>query len=106
MRHDATNNIVLHIDHVHKTFAGLHALADVNLDIGEGETHAIIGPNGAGKSTLLNVCVGVLPPTQGKVMFHGTELTGLQAVRDQPARRGAGVPDAGDLRRSDRAART
>ncbi|ABD87504.1 ABC transporter ATP-binding protein [Rhodopseudomonas palustris] len=74
----ATNNIVLHIDHVHKSFAGLHALADVNLDIREGETHAIIGPNGAGKSTLLNVCVGVLPPTQGKVMFHGTELTGLQ----------------------------
>ncbi|RJF70373.1 ABC transporter ATP-binding protein [Rhodopseudomonas palustris] len=74
----ADSDIVLHIDHVHKTFAGLHALADVHLDIREGETHAIIGPNGAGKSTLLNVCVGVLPPTQGKVMFHGTQLTGLK----------------------------
>ena len=74
----AGSDIVLHIDHVHKTFAGLHALADVHLDIREGETHAIIGPNGAGKSTLLNVCVGVLPPTQGKVMFHGTQLTGLK----------------------------
>ncbi|MBT3069288.1 ABC transporter ATP-binding protein [Rhodomicrobium sp. Az07] len=70
------NNIVLHIDHVHKTFAGLHALADVNLDIRQGETHAIIGPNGAGKSTLLNVCVGRLEPTQGKVLFDGVELTG------------------------------
>jgi branched-chain amino acid transport system ATP-binding protein len=72
------NNILLHIDDVHKTFAGLHALSDVNLDIREGETHAIIGPNGAGKSTLLNVCVGRLPPSRGKVMFAGTELTGKQ----------------------------
>ena len=64
--------IVLHIDDVHKSFAGLHALADVNLDIRQGETHAIIGPNGAGKSTLLNVCIGRLEPTQGKVMFEGS----------------------------------
>ena len=71
-------NIVLHIDDVHKYFAGLHALSDINLDIREGETHAIIGPNGAGKSTLLNVCVGRLPPTHGKVLFEGTELTGKE----------------------------
>jgi branched-chain amino acid transport system ATP-binding protein len=72
-------DIVLHIDDVHKSFAGLHALADVNLDIRRGETHAIIGPNGAGKSTLLNVCIGRLEPTQGKVMFEKTtELTGKQ----------------------------
>ncbi len=72
-------DIVLHIDDVHKSFAGLHALADINLDIRRGETHAIIGPNGAGKSTLLNVCIGRLEPTQGNVMFEGnTELTGKQ----------------------------
>jgi branched-chain amino acid transport system ATP-binding protein len=70
--------IVLHIDDVHKSFAGLHALADVNLDIRQGETHAIIGPNGAGKSTLLNVCIGRLEPTRGKVLFEGEELTGKQ----------------------------
>lgn len=72
-------DIVLHIDNVHKSFAGLHALSDVNLDIRRGETHAIIGPNGAGKSTLLNVCIGRLEPTEGNVMFEGsTELTGKQ----------------------------
>ena len=71
-------NIVLHIDNVHKNFAGLHALSDVNLDIRRGETHAIIGPNGAGKSTLLNVCIGRLEPSEGKVLFEGTELTGKQ----------------------------
>ena len=71
-------DIVLHIDDVHKHFAGLHALSDVNLDIRRGETHAIIGPNGAGKSTLLNVCIGRLEPSQGKVSFEGIELTGKQ----------------------------
>jgi len=69
-------NTVLHIDDVHKSFAGLHALSDVDLDVREGETHAIIGPNGAGKSTLLNVCVGRLKPDRGAVVFDGEVLTG------------------------------
>jgi len=72
------SSIVLHIDKVHKTFAGLNALSDVTLDIRKGETHAIIGPNGAGKSTLLNVCIGRLEPSAGQVLFEGTELTGRQ----------------------------
>ena len=67
---------VLHIDDVHKSFAGLHALSDVDLDVRQGETHAIIGPNGAGKSTLLNVCVGRLKPDRGAVVFDGEVLTG------------------------------
>ena len=69
-------NIVLHVDDVHKTFGGLHALADIDLSIEEGKTHAIIGPNGAGKSTLLNVIVGRLAPTRGAVVFDGAVLTG------------------------------
>ncbi len=69
-------NTVLHIDDVHKSFAGLHALSDVDLDVREGETHAIIGPNGAGKSTLLNVCVGRIKPDRGAVVFDGEVLTG------------------------------
>lgn len=71
-------NTVLHINDVHKSFAGLHALSDVELEVKEGETHAIIGPNGAGKSTLLNVCVGRLAPDRGKVMFRNHQLTGRQ----------------------------
>jgi branched-chain amino acid transport system ATP-binding protein len=72
------NNILLHVDDVHKTFGGLHALSDIDLAIEEGKTHAIIGPNGAGKSTLLNVVVGRLAPTSGAVVFDGTVLTGKQ----------------------------
>ena len=69
-------NVVLHVADVHKRFGGLHALADIHLEVEEGQTHAIIGPNGAGKSTLLNVIIGKLAPTSGQVVFDGTVLTG------------------------------
>ncbi len=71
-------NVVLHVADVHKSFAGLHALSDIDLSVREGETHAIIGPNGAGKSTLLNVCIGRLRPDSGHVVFDGENLTGKQ----------------------------
>ncbi len=71
-------NTVLHVADVHKSFAGLHALSDIDLSVREGETHAIIGPNGAGKSTLLNVCIGRLKPDSGHVVFDGENLTGKQ----------------------------
>jgi branched-chain amino acid transport system ATP-binding protein len=69
-------NVVLHVDDVSKNFGGLHALSDIDLQVVEGETHAIIGPNGAGKSTLLNVIVGRLAPSRGAVVFDGEVLTG------------------------------
>ena len=72
------NNSVLTIEDVNKTFGGLRALSDINLDIEEGKTHAIIGPNGAGKSTLLNVCIGRLAPDTGSVTFNGKNMVGLQ----------------------------
>ena len=70
------NGLVLQLDNINKSFGGLSALSDINLNVEEGTTHAIIGPNGAGKSTLLNVCIGRLKPDTGKVTFAGEELTG------------------------------
>lgn len=69
-------NVVLHVDDVSKNFGGLQALSDIDLEVEEGQTHAIIGPNGAGKSTLLNVIIGRLAPTSGAVVFNGQVLTG------------------------------
>ena len=71
-------SVVFSVEAVSKTFGGLRALSDVNLQVEEGTTHAIIGPNGAGKSTLLNVCVGRLSPDVGSVIFCGEKLTGHQ----------------------------
>ncbi|MDQ0325693.1 branched-chain amino acid transport system ATP-binding protein [Rhodopseudomonas julia] len=70
------NNAVLHVSDVQKSFGGLRALTDIELQVEKGKTHAIIGPNGAGKSTLLNVCIGRLPPDSGTVTFDGHLITG------------------------------
>lgn len=67
---------ILEVQNVNKSFGGLKALQNVNLDIEEGTIHAIIGPNGAGKSTLLNCFVGKLIPDTGTVMFGGHSLLG------------------------------
>ena len=67
-----TSNIVLEIKNVNKSFGGLRALNDINLAVERGKVHAIIGPNGAGKSTLLNVCVGLIMPDTGEVIFNGS----------------------------------
>jgi branched-chain amino acid transport system ATP-binding protein len=68
---------LLQVQMVNKSFAGLRALSDVNLEVEEGTVHAIIGPNGAGKSTLLNCFVGRLTPDNGSVLFDGKSLVGL-----------------------------
>lgn len=72
------DNVVFHVDNVDKRFGGLQALSDVDLQVKEGKTHAIIGPNGAGKSTLLNVCVGLIKPDRGAVVFDGEMVTGKE----------------------------
>ena len=50
-----------------KRFGGLAAVSEVNVDLWQGQIHAVIGPNGAGKSTLTNLLSGDLPPTSKKV---------------------------------------
>ena len=72
------NSSVLKINNVNKTFGGLKALNRINLDIEKGKVHAIIGPNGAGKSTLLNVCIGLLEPDTGEVLFDNQNIIGKQ----------------------------
>ena len=52
------------------------ALKGVNLTIKEEEFLAIVGPSGAGKTTLLHIIGGLLPPTEGKVLFKGEDIYG------------------------------
>jgi branched-chain amino acid transport system ATP-binding protein len=59
-----------------KRFRGVQALADVSLDVREGEIVGLIGPNGSGKTTLLNLASGVLRPTAGRIVVDGTDATG------------------------------
>jgi branched-chain amino acid transport system ATP-binding protein len=69
---------ILEVKGVNKSFGGLKALQNVNLDIAEGTVHAIIGPNGAGKSTLLNTLIAKLAPDSGSVVFNGQSLVGMK----------------------------
>src|SRR5215467_8567623 len=55
-------------------FGGFTAVDDVDLDVREGELHALVGPNGAGKSTLLNLLGGQLLQTSGHLDFVGRSL--------------------------------
>jgi branched-chain amino acid transport system ATP-binding protein len=73
------NKILLEVRGLAKSFGALLACDDVNLDIREGETHAIIGPNGAGKTTLISQLAGNLRPDRGRVRFAGEDITALSA---------------------------
>ena len=65
---------------VWQRFGGLIANSDVSISVGRGEIVGLIGPNGAGKSTLFNLIAGVLPPTQGSILFDGEDVTALPAA--------------------------
>jgi branched-chain amino acid transport system ATP-binding protein len=62
---------------VHKNFGATPIIRGVNLDVLQGERHAIIGPNGAGKSTLFHLVSGRFPVSSGQVRLKGDDVTGL-----------------------------
>jgi branched-chain amino acid transport system ATP-binding protein len=62
---------------LHKSFGVTPIIRGVDLDVLQGERHAIIGPNGAGKSTLFHLISGRFPVTSGQVRLNGQDITGL-----------------------------
>jgi branched-chain amino acid transport system ATP-binding protein len=74
-----TADPVLETHRLVKRFGGIMATQHVSLQLMRGARHALIGPNGAGKTTLINLLTGVLPPTEGRVMLGGQDITTLAA---------------------------
>jgi putative multiple sugar transport system ATP-binding protein len=74
---------ILEMRGITKTFPGVKALSDVNLEVHEGEIHAIVGENGAGKSTLMKVLSGVYPvgSYDGQIVYKGEEQH-FKSIRD------------------------
>jgi len=70
---------VLTIDTLTVSYGGLRALAQVSLEVGEGEFVTIVGPNGSGKTTLLKAVSGTVPAEGGRVRYRGRDLGSLRA---------------------------
>jgi len=68
---------VLKIVELHKSFGKVKVLTGINLEVPEGQRHAIIGPNGAGKTTLFHLLSGNYRPDSGRIIFRGRDITGL-----------------------------
>src|SRR5919202_7155140 len=62
-------------------FGGLVALSNVGLRVDPNQVVGVIGPNGAGKTTLFNVMCGFVRPQEGRIVWRGRELRGLQPHR-------------------------
>jgi ribose transport system ATP-binding protein len=72
-----------------KSFVGVEVLHGVDLDLREGEVHAIVGENGAGKSTLMKILAGVYQPDRGTIRIDGTEQAFTHPAQAQAA--GVGI---------------
>jgi len=75
--------ILLEMKSITKTFPGVKALDNVNLQVEEGEIHALVGENGAGKSTLMNVLSGIYPygTYEGDIIYNG-EICKFNRISD------------------------
>jgi branched-chain amino acid transport system ATP-binding protein len=69
---------ILSIIDLSKSFRGLLALQNVNLELRPREILGVIGPNGAGKTTLFNCLTGYTSPTTGKILFENRNVAGWQ----------------------------
>jgi len=73
--------LLLEVKDLSKSFGGLLALSGLTFSVNKGDVVGLIGPNGSGKSTAFNIVAGTFPPTSGRVLLDGEDITGLSADR-------------------------
>jgi branched-chain amino acid transport system permease protein len=73
---DRSSGPILQATGLTKHFGGLAANADIDFTVNHGELRGIIGPNGAGKTTFFKMLTCEIPPTSGKIVFEGQDITG------------------------------
>ncbi|EOS56383.1 MULTISPECIES: multiple monosaccharide ABC transporter ATP-binding protein [unclassified Anaerotruncus] len=80
-------NTLLEMKNIVKLFPGVRALDNVNLQVEEGEIHALVGENGAGKSTLMNVLSGIYPygSYEGEIVYQGQRCE-FHKIKDSESR--------------------
>ena len=72
---------ILVLDEVSRHFGGLEALGKVGFQVEEGRIYGLIGPNGAGKTTLINLVSGLFPPSSGRILWLGRDISRRPAHR-------------------------
>ena len=72
---------LLEVENVTRHFGSLVAVGGVSMNVAAGELRAVIGPNGAGKTTFFNLVSGFLPPSSGRIVFDGEDVTRLTQER-------------------------
>jgi putative ABC transport system ATP-binding protein len=78
---EATGQVLLKAQGLHKSFGLTEALRGIDLTLNRGEILAIVGPSGSGKSTLLHVLAGVLTPNKGDVIYGGRVISDLSEAQ-------------------------
>ncbi|WP_156109955.1 ATP-binding cassette domain-containing protein, partial [Cryobacterium sp. MLB-32] len=77
----------VHLDNISKRYPGAApSVADLSLDIGDGEFFTLLGPSGCGKSTTLRMVAGFVQPSDGRIMFDDDDMT-----TTAPNKRGTGM---------------
>ena len=70
---------MLTIKNLNVYYGAIHAVKDLNLEVGDGEIVTLIGSNGAGKSTTLHTISGLIKPKPGSILYKGNEIVGIPA---------------------------
>ena len=71
----------LELRNVSKSFGEVHALENINFQLGRNEIVGLLGDNGAGKSTLIKIVTGYHQPTSGEIFFNGQKINHLDVPR-------------------------
>jgi len=90
-----TSDVAVQMEGIVKTFPGVRAVDDTDLELRKGEIHALVGENGAGKSTLINILTGVYTADKGEITVRGepvqigsparAEALGIMCIHQEPA---------------------
>src|SRR4029077_1462232 len=71
---------ILQVSGLSKRYGGLLANSDIDFTVNHGELRGVIGPNGAGKSTFFKMLTCEIPPTSGRIVFEGRDITGMNVT--------------------------
>jgi ABC-2 type transport system ATP-binding protein len=77
----------LAVEHIHKSFAHVHVIKDLSMDVREGSIFGFLGANGAGKTTTMRMILDILRPDSGRITWNGTD------VREVPRRNWGYLPE-------------